>query len=256
MDFENDVVLVTGAASGIGAATSRRFAERGATVVVTDIDVDAGKTVAEDIREAGGDAVFAELDVSDAEAFQSVVDTVVEDYGRIDVLCNNAGISGTMKAIEDITEEERDRVFDVNINGAWNGCRAVAPIMKEQGEGAIVNTASAVGLRGYTPVLPYATSKAAIVNFTRSLAGRLGPTGVRVNAVCPGMVETKMLEEHLSEFEDPESVRERGEDLHVLGRFAEPEEIANCINFLASDEASFVTGHAFVADGGCETVIE
>lgn len=256
MDFENKIVLITGGASGIGEATAKRFAEEGATVVVTDIDIENGEKVVADIQEAGGDGVFAELDVSDADAFQSVVDTIVEDYGQLDILCNNAGVPGPMGEIDEISEAERDQVFDVNIKGVWNGCRAAVPVMKEQESGAIVNTASVVGLRGYTPLLPYATSKAAVINMTRSLAGQVGSYGIRVNAVCPGMVETPMNTGFIENFENPEAVRKEAESSHVLNRLGQPKEIANCIAFLASDEASFVVGHAFIADGGYEAIMD
>lgn len=256
MDFENKVALVTGGASGIGAATSRRFADEGATVVVTDIDIEGGETVAADIRDTGGDAVFAELDVSDAEAFQSVVDAVVEDYGQLDVVCNNAGVPGPKGDIDQVTEAERDRVFDVNIKGVWNGCRAAVRTMKEQDGGAIVNTASVVGFRGYTPLLPYATSKAAVLNLTRSLAGQVAPDGIRVNAICPGMVETPMNNGFLESFDNAEAVREEAKQSHAMNRIGQPEEIANCIAFLASEEASFVTGHTLVADGGYEAILD
>lgn len=248
MSLEDRVALVTGGASGIGAATATEFSARGATVVVTDTDAEGGRSTADAIRAAGGDAVFRELDVADADSFDAVVSDVVADYGALDVLFNNAGVLGREADLESLSRSERDRLLAVNVEGTWNGCRAALPAMKSRGRGAIVNMASVSGLRGSPSLATYSLTKGAIVAFTRALAGEAGPHGVRVNAVCPGVVDTDLQSERGF---DPESAAEA----HALGRVGDPEEIATCVAFLASDDASFVTGHALVADGGYSTVL-
>lgn len=248
MNLEDHVALITGGGSGIGAATATEFSARGATVVVTDVDAAGGRSIADVIRAAGGDAVFRELDVSDADAFDAVVSDIVADYGAIDVLFNNAGVLGPEADLESLSRSERDQLLAVNVEGTWNGCRAALPAMKSRGRGAIVNMASVSGLRGSPSLATYSLTKGAIVGFTRALAGEAGPHGVRVNAVCPGVVDTDLQSKRGSDLES-------AAEAHALGRVGDPEEIATCVAFLASDDASFVTGHALVADGGYSTVL-
>lgn len=248
MNLEDHVALITGGGSGIGAATATEFSARGATVVVTDVDAAGGRSTADVIRAAGGDAVFRELDVSDADAFDAVVSDIVADYGAIDVLFNNAGVLGPEADLESLSRSERDQLLAVNVEGTWNGCRAALPAMKSRGRGAIVNMASVSGLRGSPSLATYSLTKGAIVGFTRALAGEAGPHGVRVNAVCPGVVDTDLQSKRGSDLES-------AAEAHALGRVGDPEEIATCVAFLASDDASFVTGHALVADGGYSTVL-
>jgi NAD(P)-dependent dehydrogenase (short-subunit alcohol dehydrogenase family) len=242
------VALVTGAASGIGRATAVELADRGATVVVTDVDVAGGRAVAEAIREAGGNASFRTLDVTDADAFESVVADVADDRGSLDVLVNNAGVLGPEANLESVSRTDRDRLLAVNVNGTWNGCRAALSAMRNQGSGAIVNVASVTALRGSPLYATYSLTKGAIVAFTRALAGEAGPEGVRVNAVCPGVVDTDLQSERETDLES-------AAEAHALRRVGTPEEIATCIAFLAGDDASFVTGHALAADGGYATVL-
>jgi NAD(P)-dependent dehydrogenase (short-subunit alcohol dehydrogenase family) len=242
------VALVTGAASGIGRATAVELAERGATVVVTDVDAACGRTVAAAIREAGGDASFRELDVTDLEAFESVVAEVASARGSLDVLVNNAGVLGPEADLESVSPAERDHLVAVNVEGTWNGCRAALPEMKSRGGGAIVNVSSVTALRGSPAHATYSLTKGAIAAFTRALAGEAGPHGVRVNAVCPGVVDTDLQSRRSTDLD-------AAAETHALGRVGTPEEIATCIAFLAGDDASFVTGHALVADGGYATVL-
>lgn len=252
MELEGKTVFITGGASGIGKATAERCTEEGAYVVVTDLD-SAGEELAEELDGAGPGAEFHTLDVTDADRFQAVVDEVAERRG-LDVIVNNAGTGHPSSYVEDIDEAVRDYVFDVNVKGVWNGCHAALPHMKAQGGGSIVNVGSIASIRGFPKQAAYATSKAAVLNFTRTVAAEAGPSGVRANAVCPGFTETPMLEQYLAMQDDPEAARERLRREYPLQRLGESEEIADCIVFLSSDRASWVTGHGLVVDGGYATM--
>lgn len=251
MRLEDETVFVTGAGSGIGRATAQRCAAEGATVVVTDVDVEGGRETVNRIEDADGPgtAVFHELDVTDAAAVEATVDAAANEYG-LDVMVNNAGVGQESARIEDVPLAERDRVFDINAKGVWNGCRAAIPHLKESESGAIVNVASLAGVIGQPWSSAYAFTKGGVVKFTRSIAGELGRHGVRANAVCPGFTDTPLVRGGLESREDPEAAREKLESQYALDRIGEPEEIADAILFLGSDEASFVTGHALVVDGG------
>lgn len=252
MRLDDKTALVTGAASGIGEATALRFAEEGAHVIATDIDTDGGESLVEDIEDAGGHATFYELDVTDADQFEEVVDDVADQYG-LDVVVNNAGTGHPSANIEDTDESMRDFVIDVNIKGVWNGCHAALPHMKEQGNGAIVNVGSLASVFGLPKQAAYSLTKGAVLNFSRAVAAEAGPHGVRVNTVCPGFTDTPLLQQFLAMTDDPDAAREKMRESYPLKRLGEPEEIASCILFLASDEASWVTGHGLVVDGGYRT---
>jgi len=249
MRLDDKTVLITGSGTGIGEATALRCAEAGATVVSTDVDADASEETAASIREDGGEATSYELDVTDSDRFHEVVDEVAAERG-LDALVNNAGIGHPPSSVEDTDASVRDYVVDVNINGTWNGCHAALPVMKEQGSGSIINMASVGGMLGFPYQSVYALTKAAVINFTRAVAAEAGPSGVRANAVCPGFVDTQLTEAFFAGREDPEAAREEMIEEYPLRRLGEPEEIADCVAFLASDAASFVTGHALTADGG------
>ncbi|KTG11067.1 dehydrogenase [Haloprofundus marisrubri] len=249
MQLNGQTALVTGAASGIGEATAERLAAAGAHVVVTDVDTTGGEETVDRIEADDGDATFHELDVRDREAFISVVQAVDEEHG-LDVLVNNAGVGHSPKPVEDLPPAERDFVFDVNISGVWNGCAAALPAMKARGSGAIVNVASLAGVIGSPNLGAYSLSKGAVVNFTRTVAVEAGPAGVRANAVCPGFVEGGLGEQFFDSFDDPEAARERSRRGYALRRLGELDEIADAIAFLASDEASFITGESLMVDGG------
>lgn len=235
--------VLTGSASGIGAATARRLAEEGATVVVTDVDEAGGEETVADIQTNGGTAEFRKLDVSDYDAVETVFEDIGEDYGSFDVLFNNAGI-GENSHFEETTVEERNRLIEVNLYGVWNGCHAALPIMRASGGGAIVNTSS---MSGWRPayVSTYAVTKAAVLHFTKSVAHEFGQHDIRINAVCPGTIETPMTNEWFSD-RSLEIQREHT----ALDRLGSPEEIASGVAFLASDDASYMTGRALKIDGG------
>lgn len=235
--FENKVAIVTGGAGGIGSAIAGRLAAEGATVVVSDVNLEAAQGVAEAIQGNGGKAIAVAADIAQGEACRALVETVVRQLGGIDVLVNNAGINrrGNLLAL---TEDDWHTSFAVNLDSMFHLCRAVLPIMIEAGAGAIVNTASQWGLHPAPGHIAYNVTKAAVASFTQNLARDYAPQNVRVNAVCPGEIHTPMLEA---------GVRRSGRtiaDLDKLvpfGRIGKPEEVA-ALAFLASDEAAFMCG--------------
>jgi NAD(P)-dependent dehydrogenase (short-subunit alcohol dehydrogenase family) len=252
MDFTGKVALVTGGGNGIGRATSAAFARHGAKVVVVDRDSAGAEATAGIIRQNGGDAIAVTADVTKSEQVQAYVKTALEKYGRIDCFFNNAGVEGKLAATAEYDEAVFDAVIGVNVKGVFLGLRHVLPEMIRQGRGAVVNTASVAGLVG-TPGMPaYVASKHAVIGLTKTAAGEVARQGIRVNAVCPGPVDTRMihaLEEQISP-DDSASVGERYRAAIPSGRYTTPEEIANMVLFLCSDLASNTTGGQFVVDGG------
>lgn len=241
--LHDSVAFVTGGASGIGRASAQRLAEEGATVVVTDVDTEGGQETVDRIEDDGGTAAFHELDVQEYETFETLLETTAEEYGSLDVLFNNAGI-GEDSSFEETTLEHRDQLIDVNLKGVWNGCHAALPVMRESGGGAIINTSSMAAWVP-APISTYALTKAAVLHFTRSIAGELGRHDIRVNAICPGTVETAMTQQWYSD-EELEHMANRS----AVSRLGQPAEIASVVAFLASDDASFITGREFKVDGG------
>lgn len=242
--LDGKVAIITGAGSGIGLATARLFAHHGARVVVADIDDQRGKICAEEI---GGR--YVHCDVSDAGDITRLYDSVVAEFGRVDVVFNNAGISPAEDgSILETSEELWDRIQDVNVKSIYLSCRASLKVMQEQGSGSIINVASFVALMGSaTSQSAYTASKGAVLALTRELGVEFARVGIRVNSVCPGPVNTPLLQDLFAA--DPERAQRRF--VHIpLGRFAEPEEIANAVLFLASDESSYVTASTFLVDGG------
>lgn len=257
MKLEGKTAVITGAARGIGRATAKKLAREGATVVVTDVDADGGLETVEQITESGGTATFERLDVTDRERFETVAADVAAEYDGVDVLVNNAGV-GEPEPFEEVTGDTLDHVFEVNVLGAWNGAQAVVPLMKDGDGGSIVNVSSVNGFRGRALYSTYCLTKGALLNFTRQLAAEFGSSDVRVNAVCPGTIATERTERFFEEYgpkfkdsdADPEELRQNTRDVIALGRLGDPEEVADCIAYLGSDESSYVTGHSLVVDGG------
>ena len=248
MRLEGKTAFITGAGSGLGREAATLFAEEGATIVAADVDLESAEETIGRVEEAGQDGAAVELDVRDADAVHAAVDEAVEEFG-LDIVVNNAGVSHQRAKIEEIETDERDRIIDVNVKGVWNGCHAAIPHFKEQGSGAIVNTASLAGVIGAPELGAYSLSKGAVVNFTRTVAAEVGPAGVRANAVCPGVTDTAMPRKNRTE-EEWETAKKEMARYYPLKRLGKPEDVANAMLFLASDEADWITGQALVVDGG------
>lgn len=249
MQFDGKVALVTGAGSGIGQATALAFAEKGAKVVVSDYVREGGEETVRLIKEAGGEAIFIQTDVSKPAEVKDLLDKIVNHYGRIDCAHNNAGIALPLVPLDEITDEQFDAIYNVNLKGVFSCMRQEIRYMLQQGAGAIVNTASMVGLIGMRDNGPYCATKHGVIGLTRAAALDYAQKGIRVNCVCPGFTLTPMVKKAFEH--DPDSL-----DAYVAGsgtplaRWASPDEIARVVVFLCSDNASYVTGHAMVIDGG------
>jgi NAD(P)-dependent dehydrogenase (short-subunit alcohol dehydrogenase family) len=241
--LQNKVTLITGGGSGVGRAAAGLFHAEGAMVLVADI------TGAEEEAavELGPDVLAIRADVSQPADVERMVATAVERYGRLDVLFNNAGIDGDLGPIEECSVENFDHVIGVNLRGVFLGIKYALPVMKEHGSGSIINTASAAGLVGMPMLAAYCASKGGVVQLTKAVAGEVAKLGIRVNAICPGAIDTPLLQQIAETHPDLAA----GADMMTpMGRRARPEEIAQVAVFLASDESSFITGAAYPADGG------
>jgi 3-oxoacyl-[acyl-carrier protein] reductase len=250
--LKGKVAIVTGASSGIGRATARLFAREGAKVVCCDIQETIDPRVDRLIEQDGGQALFARVDVTVQADCDRMVATALERFGDLDILFNNAG-GGVRKLIHEFTDEEWDFVVNLNLNGLFRGVRAAIPHFLKKKSGNIVNTASTFGLLASERYPAYCATKAAIVNLTREMALDYGPMGIRVNCVCPGSVETARFRGYPPKptpgFTEEQRTRMANSNKALL-RMGQPEEIAYAVLFLASEESSFVTGHALVVDGG------
>ena len=245
--LSDKVSLITGAGSGIGRASAIAFAREGAQVVVSDVNAEGGEETVSRISEIGGQAIFVAADVSRAAEVAALVQSTVQQYGRLDCALNNAGVSGGQGLIHEYSEDDWDRVIDINLKGVWLCLKYEIIQMLEQRGGSIVNTASIMGLVGGSRSPSYGASKHGVVGLTRNAAVQYAQSGIRVNAVCPGYIRTPMTEQ--GSLLGPGN-EERIIARHPIGRLGAPQEIAETVVWLCSDAASFVTGHAMTVDGG------
>ena len=240
------VAVVTGAGHGLGRAYALRLARQGAPVVVADLDGAAAESTAAEISATGGEALPVEVDISDESGLERMRRDAVDTFGRIDVLVNNAAIFATVGmsrvAFDEVTVDEWDRMMSVNVRGTWLACRAVVPVMREHGYGKIINVSSDTALKGSPLRIHYVTSKSAILGFTRTLAAELGPSGIRVNAIAPGIV--------LSEPNPSDSRRDAAVKGQVLADALLPDDLAGTVVFLASPESDPITGQILLVNGG------
>ena len=248
--LEGKVAAITGGASGIGAGTVRRFVEEGGRVLIADLDEAKGAALAAAL---GSAAAFLRTDVSKEEDVAAMVAETTDRFGRLDVLFNNAGFGGALGPIESTTVADYDLTMDVLLKSVFLGMKHATPVMKAQGSGSIISTASVAGIRaGYAPHL-YSVAKSAVIHLTRTVALELGEHGIRVNAICPGFIATPLAAGRPDADESQlEQMRAAGAASQVLGRVGEPVDIANMALFLASDESAWITGREFVVDGGFE----
>lgn len=244
--LQDSVTIVTGGSTGIGHAAALRFAEEDSRVVLADVNVEDGLATVDEIEEMGGEATFVETDVSDPDDVQNMVDTAVDTYGGLDFAFNNAGVEGESVASSEQSLDNWEQVIDVNLKGVFMGMKAEIPAMLESGGGAIVNTASIAGIVGFPELSPYVASKHGVIGLTKTAALEYSGEGVRVNAVCPGVIDTPMVERSS---EDSESI-DQAIAATPLGRLGAPNEIGDAAVWLCSEESSFVTGEAMVVDGG------
>ena len=245
----DQVALITGAGSGMGRATAALFAREGAKVVVVDIDEAGGEETVTQIRAESGEAIFVRTDVARAADAEAMIQQTIDTYGRLDILHNNAGVVA-VKFLEDMSEEEWDWLMGVNLKAIFLAVNYAVPHMKAQGSGCIINTGSTSSFEGQYMTPAYVASKGGVVQLTKTLALDYAQYKIRVNAVCPGTVETPLVRQHLEKSPDPVRAAEIEKKLIPLKRFLQPEEIAHAVLYLASDQAGGVTGSALVIDGG------
>ncbi len=243
MKLKNEVTIVTGAGSGIGKETALLFAKEGAKVVVADINEKSGNETVEEIKKSDGEGIFIKLDICNRELAKHMAEETLKKYGKIDVLINNAGIVQDA-LLAKMTEEQWDKVINVNLKGTFNCIQAVVDVMIQQGKGVIINTSSVVGLYGNVGQVNYSAAKAGLIGMTKTLAKELGKKGVRVNAVAPGFIMTPMTANV------PEKVLELMKEKTPLRKLGEPRDVANAYLFLASNDAKYVNGAVLSVDGG------
>ena len=244
--LEGKVAIVTGAGSGIGRATAKRFTEEGARVVIADIDDAGSQETLRAIESDGGESDIFLTDVAHADEVNGLMKTTLDRFGRIDILVNSAATLINTPLLQDTAESDWDRMIEVNLRGTFLCCKYVLPVMSEAGGGTIVNLAAMSAFRGPTPSIPYEVAKAGVVHLTKASAYQYTPLGIRINCIAPGNVETPMLKQGTG---DAESWMRR-QEVQPMKRFGQPEELANAILFVVSDEASWVSGVTIIVDGG------
>ncbi|MDP8948601.1 MAG: SDR family oxidoreductase [Actinomycetota bacterium] len=247
LELPGRVALVTGAARGIGFAIAERLSRAGASVVVADIDEEGAAAAVERLREWGGKTAVSVADITNPEEVGALVERTLEDFGQLDILVNNAGITGRGAPLWETTDEEWEKVLELNLSATFYCCRAVVPRMRERRGGAIVNVASISGKEGNPNMIPYSVSKAGVICLTKALAKEVIQDNVRVNCVAPGVIETPLLDQL-----QPEAIEYMRSKI-PMGRMGRAEEVAAVVHFLASDEASFVTGQCYDVSGGRAT---
>jgi len=250
-NFADKVVLITGAGNGIGRATALAFAQQGASVVVADINRADGEETAAMITQAGGIATFMLCDVTKDQDVQSMVDGTVETYGKLDIAFNNAGIEIEQSKLADGDEATYDKIMDVNVKGVWRCMKYQIPALLKQSTSAIVNTASIAGLGAAPKMSIYSASKHAVIGLTKSAAVEYGKKGLRVNAICPAVIDTEMFRRATQN--DPQK-EQYVKSLHPVGRIGQPDEVAAAVLYLCSDLAGFTTGVALPIDGGATSI--
>jgi NAD(P)-dependent dehydrogenase (short-subunit alcohol dehydrogenase family) len=242
------VAIITGAASGMGRATAMRFAGEGAKIVIADLNKDGGESAARDCRENGSDAVFQKTDVSGETDVKAAVDRAVKEFGRLDIIYNNAGLGGAVGPLENISVENWDKTMAILLRGVFLGIKHSIPAMRKVGGGSIISTASIAGIQGYAGIHPYSAAKAGVINLTRSAATELAKDKIRVNCICPGGINTPLIYGNLKGGEN--SAAQFLSKMQPMPREGRPDDIANMALFLASDESEWITGAAMVVDGG------
>ncbi len=250
MRLKDKIAIVTGAASGIGRATAVLFAQEGAQVIATDVNDAGGEETIKQINQSGGRGKYYHLDVSQETAVADVFQKVIDEFGHLDVLFNNAGIAGTNKPTDELTEEEWNQVLDINLKGVFFCEKYALRQMKKQKSGSIINNSSIYGIIGAPDVPPYHASKGAVRLLTKTDALIYAKYNIRVNSVHPGFIWTPMVENFVNSAPDPAATKEYINNLHPLGHIGEPNDIAYGVLYLASDEAKFVTGTELIIDGG------
>ena len=245
--FENKVALVTGGSFGIGQATAIAFAKRGARVVIADFMEDKEKETMKQIEKEGGEALFVKCDVSKPGDITAMIDKAFSAYGGLDYAFNNAGIEGVTAPTHECTQENWEKTLTVNLTGIWLCMKHEIPHMLRHGKGAIVNCASVAGLIGFPGLPAYVASKHAVIGITRTAALENAKLGIRINAVCPGVIRTAMIDRITGK---DKTAEKQFTDMEPMGRMGEPSEVAEAVIWLCSDAASFVTGHALPVDGG------
>jgi NAD(P)-dependent dehydrogenase (short-subunit alcohol dehydrogenase family) len=242
--FIDKVVIVTGASSGIGRATALAFAQEGAKVIVSDIKEEEGLAFVEEIKKAKGEAFFIKCDVSSEEQVKNLIDKTIEKYGRLDCAYNNAGVEGSPSTTVECSTENWDKTININLRGVWLCMKYEIPAMLKFGKGSIVNCSSVAGLVGFETIPAYVASKHGVIGLTETAALEFAKKNIRVNAVCPGVIHTPMLERFTRGDENAMAAQD------PMGRVGRPEEIADSVLWLCSDKSSYVTGQSIAVDGG------